>query len=95
MLLAFIFLKVFVEILSTVVVYSEFQVLFEPVYVERQRALGTLIPPLAIIPWAFKYFSVMPLHVITGLLMAWQAPLVVIWGVLTFIGNNSDRDPVA
>jgi hypothetical protein len=90
MLLAFIFLTVFVEILRSVVVYSEFQVLFEPVYVERQRALGSLIPPLAIIPWAFKYFSVMPLHVITGLLMAWKMPLIIIWGVFAFIGNEHE-----
>lgn len=95
MLLAYIFLTVFVAILRSMFPYSEFQVLFEPVYVQREIALNSYIPLLAIIPWAFKYFSHMPVHVIIGLLMAWQAPLVVFWGVLTFIANDSDRGPGA
>lgn len=93
MLLAYIVLTVFVEILRNAFQYSEFQVLFEPVYVERQRALGSYMPPLAIIPWALTYFSQMPVHVIIGLLMAWKDPLVVAWGVLTFIGNDSATRP--
>jgi hypothetical protein len=93
MLLAYIVLTVFVEILRNAFQYSGFQVLFEPAYVERQRALGSYMPPLAIIPWALTYFSQMPVHVIIGLLMAWKAPLVVIWGVLTFIGNGSTKIP--
>ena len=91
MFLAFVALEVVIWMLREVFQYSFAQVMFEPVYLERQKALASHLPALAIIPWALQYFSVMPLHVITGLLMAWKTPLVVIWGIMVFIGNGSDE----
>jgi len=56
MLLAYIVLTVLVEILRDAFQYSGFQMLFEPVYVERQRALGSYMPTLAIIPLGSHIF---------------------------------------
>ena len=81
---AFIGLSILIWLMREMFQYSEAQVWFGPVFVERNMALNSGSAPLAIIPWAFKYFGEMPFHVMTGLLMAWKNLLVLLAAVFGF-----------
>ena len=83
-LAAFIGLSILIWLMREMFQYSEFEVLFGTAYLERQQALGSAVAPLAIIPWAINYFGEIPLHVLTGVLMAWKNLLVMLSAVFGF-----------
>ena len=54
--------------------------LFESVWSEQPQD-GIPIRWFTVIPWAIKYFSSYPLHVLVGLASAWKVPIVFIGGI--------------